>query len=86
MNTALKTPWTWNLELEVLNIGGWLTHGDPSFKTETDFLAVTEHRLVPSRARDEWSRLRQKGIHSVWSPADQDSSHVGTVGLVNLSE
>ena len=37
-----------------------------ALETQTDFLAVTDHRLILSRARDEWSRLRQKGIQSVW--------------------
>ena len=51
-----------------------------------DFLAVVEHRLIPARVRSEWSRLRVKGLSSVWAPASQDSSHVGNagVGVVSL--
>ena len=46
-------------------------------ETEVDFLAVVEHRLVPARVRGEWARLRARGASSVWSPASQESSHVG---------
>ena len=79
-----KRPGPGNLELEVVNVGGWLTHGDFALKTKTDLLAVTEYRLTPSRARNEWSRLRKRGVQSVWPPADQDSSGAGGVGLVSL--
>ena len=46
-----------------------------------DFLAVVEHRLIPARVRSEWSRLRSKGLSSIWAPASQDSSHVGNAGV-----
>ena len=36
-----------NLSVEVLNVGGWLTHGDFALNSEVDFLAITEHRLIP---------------------------------------
>ena len=51
-----------------------------------DFLAVAEHRLIPARVRSEWSRLRGKGLSSIWAPASQESSHVGNagVGVVSL--
>ena len=49
--------------------------------TEVDFLAVTEHRLIPARVRSEWARLKAKGVASVWAPASQDASHVGNVGV-----
>ena len=54
--------------------------------TGVDFLAVVEHRLIPARVRSEWSRLRRKGLASIWAPASQDSSHVGNagVGVVSL--
>ena len=45
------------------------------------FLAVAEHRLIPARVRSEWSRLRKKGLASIWAPASQDSSHVGNAGV-----
>ena len=72
--------------VEVFNVGGWLTHGDIALETGVDFMAVVEHRLVPARVRSEWSRLRMKGIGSVWAPASQESSHVGHagVGVVSL--
>ena len=57
--------------IEVLNVGGWLTHGDLALDTSVDFLAVVEHRLIPARVRSEWSRLRKKDLASVWSPASQ---------------
>ena len=59
---------------EVLNVGGWVTHGDLALAAGIDFLAVVEHRLIPARVRSEWSRLRVKGLSSVWAPASQDSS------------
>ena len=49
-----------HLGIEVLNVGGWLTHGDLALDTDVDFLAVVEHRLIPARVRSEWSRLRKK--------------------------
>ena len=74
------------LGLEALNAGGWLTHGDTALETTADFLAVSEHRLIPARVRSEWAGLRRKGIHSVWAPASQEGSHVGHagVGVVSL--
>ena len=50
------------------------------------FLAVTEHRLIPSRARSVCHQLRKAGHQSVWSPACQDQvarGHAG-VGVVSL--
>ena len=46
-----------------------------------DFLAVAEHRLIPARVRGEWSRLRKKGLASIWALASKDSSHVGNAGV-----
>ena len=42
--------------------------------------------LIPARVRSECSRLKKKGLSSVWAPASQDSSHVGNagVGVVSL--
>ena len=63
-----------------------VTHGDIALNAGSDFLAVAEHRLIPARVRGEWSRLRGKGLSSIWAPASQDSSHVGNagVGVVSL--
>ena len=74
------------LGIEVLNVGGWLTHGDLALDTGVDFLAVVEHRLIPARVRSEWSRLRSRDLSSIWAPASQVSSHVGNagVGVVSL--
>ena len=36
------------------------------------FLAVAEHRLIPSRARSVCHQLRKAGHQSVWSLACQD--------------
>ena len=33
------------------NVGGWLTHGDLALETKADFLAISEHRLIPARIR-----------------------------------
>ena len=72
--------------VEVLNVGGWLTHCDFALDVEVDFLAVVEHRLIPARVRSEWARLRCKKIASIWAPASQDVSHVGhaEVGVISL--
>ena len=74
------------VSLEFHIVGGWLTHGDLALSAGVDFLAVAEHRLIPARVRGEWSRLRGKGISSIYAPASQDSSHVGNagVGVVSL--
>ena len=50
------------------------------------FLAVAEHRLIPSRARSVGHQLRKAGHHSIWAPACQDKiagGHAG-VGVVSL--
>ena len=72
--------------IEFLNVGGRLTQGDFALEVGVDFLAVAEHRLIPARVRSEWSRLRKKGLASIWAPVSQDSSHVGNagVGVVSL--
>ena len=72
--------------IEVLNVGGWLTHGDFSLGAEVGFLAVVEHRLIPARVRSEWARLWCKMLASVWTLASQDASRVGHagVGVVSL--
>ena len=70
-----------HLGVEVLNVGSWLTHGDLALAAGVDFLAVVGHRLIPARVRSEWSRLRVKGLSSIWAPAAEDSSHVGNAGV-----
>ena len=84
-----RHPWPTSLPphvgVEVLNVGGWLTHGDLALGAKVDFLAVVEHRLIPARVRSEWSWLRSKGMSSIWAPASQDSSHVGNAGVVVVS-
>ena len=50
------------------------------------FLAVAEHRLIPSRARSVCHQLRKAGFQSVWALACQDriaGGHAG-VGVVSL--
>ena len=61
------------INLEAFNVGGWLTHGDLALYTKADFLAVSEHRLIPARIRGVWAELRRKGMHSVWSSASQEN-------------
>ena len=72
--------------IEVLNVGGWLTHCDFALDVAVDFLAVVEHRLIPARVLSEWARLRCRKIASIWAPSSQESSHVGHagVGVVSL--
>ena len=71
---------------ELINVGGWLANCDEVLETKADFLVVTEHRLVPVRAGSEGKRLRAINISSLWTPACQESAHVGhaRVGIVSL--
>ena len=39
------------LSIQFVNVGGWLTYGDLALDSCAQFLAVAEHRLIPSRAR-----------------------------------
>ena len=74
------------LSIEFISIGGWLTSGDFAMDSCAQFLAVAEHRLIPSRARSVCHQLRRAGHHSVWAPACQDKiagGHAG-VGVVSL--
>ena len=74
------------LSVEFVNVGGWLTCGDLALDSCAQFLAVAEHRLIPSRARSICHQLRKAGYQSVWSPACQDQvagGHAG-VGVVSL--
>ena len=64
-----------HLAVEVFIVGGWHTHGDLALDAGLDFLAVTEHRLIPARVRSEWAR----------APASQDASHVGNAGVGVIS-
>ena len=57
------------LSIEFANVGGWLTFGDLALDSCAQFLAVAEHRLIPSRARSICHQLRRAGFHSVWSLA-----------------
>ena len=61
------------LSVEFVNVGGWLTYGDL-------FLAVAEHRLIPSRARSVCHLLRRAGHCSIWAPACQDQVAGGHAG------
>ena len=65
----------------LINVGGWLANCDEVLETRADFLAVTEHRLIPARARSEGKRLRIAGFPSLWTPACQDTAHVGHAGV-----
>ena len=74
------------LSIEFVNVGGWLTSGDLAMDSGAQFLAVAEHRLIPSRARSVCHQLRKAGHHSVWAPACQDriaGGHAG-IGVVSL--
>ena len=75
------TPFLQRVGVEVFSVGGWLTHGDLALEVGVDFLAVVEHHLIPARVRSEWTRLKGKGLASVWAPGFQDSSRVGNAGV-----
>ena len=76
------------LSIEFVNMGGWLTHGDLALDSCAQFLAVAEHRLIPSRARSVCHQLRKTGYQSVWSPACQDQVAGGhaEVGVASLAD
>ena len=65
---------------------GGLLMGTFALDTSANFLAISEHRLIPARVRCNGLRLGVEEIHSVWSPASQEGSHVGHagVGIVSL--
>ena len=66
-----------------VNVGGCLTCGDLALDSCAQFLAVAEHRLIPSGA---WAINHQHRKAGVWSPACQDQvagGHAG-VGVVSL--
>ena len=74
------------LSVELVNVGGWLTYGDLALDSCAQFLAVAEHRLIPSRAGSVSHQLRRAGYQSVWSLACQHQvggGHAG-VGVVGL--
>ena len=74
------------LTVEFVNVGGWLTSGDLALDSCAQFLAVAEHRLIPSKARSVSHQLRKAGHQSVWAPACHDQvagGHAG-VGVVSL--
>ena len=80
-----RGPSTCPLSTDVFNVEGWLSHGDLVLEAQIDFVAVVEHRLIPARVRSEWARLRRKGLATVWTPASQESSHVGNAGVGVIS-
>ena len=53
------------LSIEFINVGGLLTSGDLALDSCAQFLAVAEHRLIPSRARSVGHQLRKAGHHSI---------------------
>ena len=63
-----------------------MTYGDLALDSCAQFLAVAEHRLIPSKPRSICHHLRKARHQSVWSPACQDQvagGHAG-VGVVSL--
>ena len=69
------------LSVEFVNVGVWLTCGDLALDSCAQFLAVAEHRLIPSRTRSICHQLRGAGYLSVWSPACQDRIAGGHAGV-----
>ena len=47
------------LSVEFVNVGGWLIYGDVALDSCAQFLAVAEHRVIPSRARSVCHQLRR---------------------------
>ena len=73
------------LSIEFANVGGWLTFGDLALDSCAQFLAVAEHRLIPSSSRSFCHQLRKAGHLSVWSPACQDWVGGLSLGGASLS-
>ena len=69
------------LSVEFVNVGGCLTCGDLALDSCAQFLAVAEHRLIPSGARSVGHQLRKAGHQSVWAPACQDQVAGGHAGV-----
>ena len=67
--------------IEFVNVGGWLTSGDLALDFFAQFLAIAEHRLIPSRAGSICYQLRNAGHHSVWALAWQDRIAGGHAGV-----
>ena len=55
------------LSVEFVNVGGWLTYGDLAMDSCAQFLAVAEHRLIPSGTRSKCHQLRRAGYLSLVS-------------------
>ena len=75
------------LTVELVHVGGWLTHGDLTTNSCARFLAFVEHRLIPARVRSVGHQLHQADFHSFWALACQDhisGGHAG-VGVVRSS-
>ena len=81
----LGPPGGTSLGTEAIDVEGWLTHGDLALEMSADFLAVSEHWLIPAWVRNQWAKLRSAGIHSVWAPALHQVSHVGHAGVSVVS-
>ena len=60
------------LAVEFLNVGCWLSHGDLALEHDGDFLAVSEHKLIPARCRDACHGMSKRGTHAIWSPTNQN--------------
>ena len=69
------------LSVKFVNVGGWLTYGELALDSCAQFLAVAEHRLIPSGARSITHLLCQAGHQSVWSLACQDQVAGGHAGV-----
>ena len=57
-----------------------------ALESKAHFLAVAEHRLVPAKARNVTTQLREARRFSVWAPSCQDvtpGGHAG-VGVISL--
>ena len=69
------------LSIEFVNVGGWLTSGDLALDSCAQFLAVAEHRFIPSGARSVGHQLRKAGHQSC---QDQVAGGHAGVGVVSL--
>ena len=66
---------------EFIIVGGWLSTGDLALECQAHSLAIAEHRLIPARARNVTTQLRQAGISIVWPLPVKMSRLVVMLGL-----
>ena len=83
---VIRVPSSGVMTVEVFNVGVGLLMGIWCWKPMLIFWLLLSIVLFLLVLGGEWARLRARGASSVWSPASQESSHVGHggVGVISL--